>query len=238
MQLTALGTTIFQSSGDNGLHALDVTPCPPFSPIYPGTCPFVVVVGGTQGYQTEVAIDEAGPAGYATGLGWSKYFSFPPFMADAVNPYVASLGGKESGFFDAKKRPYPDIAARGDRHAIIEHGKKVYKTGTSASTPLWAGVATRINSKRRDAGRGKIGWLNPVIYKYPGAFNDIQVGSSSGCGPHSFPAGPGWDLVTGQGSPNYPGRECERLGSHVNYGFLLSLPTAYGPATFFRPPQC
>ncbi|CCG82474.1 Putative uncharacterized protein [Taphrina deformans PYCC 5710] len=34
-------------------------------------------------------------------------------------------------------------------------------------------------------------------------FNDITVGSNPGCGTNGFPTAPGWDPVTGLGSPNF-----------------------------------
>jgi tripeptidyl-peptidase-1 len=34
-------------------------------------------------------------------------------------------------------------------------------------------------------------------------FNDITVGSNPGCGTDGFPASPGWDPVTGAGTPKY-----------------------------------
>lgn len=34
-------------------------------------------------------------------------------------------------------------------------------------------------------------------------FNDVVVGSNPGCGTNGFAAAPGWDPVTGLGSPNF-----------------------------------
>ena len=53
-----------------------------------------------------------------------------------------------------------------------------------------------------------VGFINPILYSNPGAFNDITQGdnncTSSGkmcCAGYS--AGPGWDAVTGMGSPKF-----------------------------------
>ena len=36
------------------------------------------------------------------------------------------------------------------------------------------------------------------------AFNDIKNGSNPGCGTDGFPTAPGWDPVTGLGTPRFP----------------------------------
>ena len=36
------------------------------------------------------------------------------------------------------------------------------------------------------------------------AFNDITNGTNPGCGTEGFSAQPGWDPVTGVGTPNFP----------------------------------
>jgi tripeptidyl-peptidase-1 len=41
------------------------------------------------------------------------------------------------------------------------------------------------------------------LYAHPEAFNDITVGGNPGCGSDGFKAQPGWDPVTGLGSPKY-----------------------------------
>ena len=53
-----------------------------------------------------------------------------------------------------------------------------------------------------------VGFINPILYSNPGAFNDITQGdnncTSSGkmcCAGYS--AGPGWDAVTSMGSPKF-----------------------------------
>lgn len=60
-----------------------------------------------------------------------------------------------------------------------------------------------LNEERLRVGKGPIGFLNPVIYKYPEMFNDVKVGGNPGCGTEGFPASEGWDPVTGVGTPDY-----------------------------------
>jgi tripeptidyl-peptidase-1 len=75
--------------------------------------------------------------------------------------------------------------------------------GTSASCPVVASVITLINQERIKAGKSVVGFINPVIYKNPQAFNDILEGSNPSCGTRGFSATPGWDPATGLGTPNY-----------------------------------
>jgi tripeptidyl-peptidase-1 len=52
-------------------------------------------------------------------------------------------------------------------------------------------------------GKAPLGWLNPLFYANPTAFNDITSGDNPGCHTQGFQAAVGWDPVTGLGSMNY-----------------------------------
>lgn len=39
---------------------------------------------------------------------------------------------------------------------------------------------------------------------FAGVFNDITMGGNQGCGTAGYTAVPGWDPVTGLGTPNFP----------------------------------
>jgi subtilase family serine protease len=78
--------------------------------------------------------------------------------------------------------------------------------GTSLSTPQWAGlvaIADQLNG-------GGLGLLNPYLYaiasdpaKYANAFFDVTVGNNQAFpSVPGYPATPGWDPVTGLGTPN------------------------------------
>lgn len=91
---------------------------------------------------------------------------------------------------------------------------------TSASAPFFAAVVSQLNSVRLEAGKPRLGFLNPLLYKFGlnSGFTDIVDGGSSGCTgtdmysglptpfvPHaSWNATPGWDPVTGLGTPIFP----------------------------------
>ena len=82
--------------------------------------------------------------------------------------------------------------------------------GTSASTPVFAGVVAKLNEVRLAKGAAPLGFLNPLLYKVGAAgtgFNDVTQGRNCGQGScrgnEGFPALAGWDAATGWGSPNY-----------------------------------
>ncbi|KAK6389686.1 hypothetical protein LTR95_019698, partial [Oleoguttula sp. CCFEE 5521] len=72
-----------------------------------------------------------------------------------------------------------------------------------ASAPIIGGIVTLLNEERLAVGKGPIGFLNPVLYSHPWALNDVVNGSNPGCGTNGFSASPGWDPVTGLGTPKY-----------------------------------
>ncbi len=80
--------------------------------------------------------------------------------------------------------------------------------GTSATAPLWAGLIALADQY---AGR-HLGFVNPAIYEigrsayYHQAFHDVTTGDNTpefpGAAITGYKAGPGWDPVTGWGSPD------------------------------------
>lgn len=101
-------------------------------------------------------------------------------------------------------RGYPDISANGVNTVIYNQGAPYLTGGTSASAPTVASLITLINQERIKAGKSVVGFINPVLYKNPHVFNDILEGNNPGCGTNGFEAVPGWDPVTGLGTPDYP----------------------------------
>ena len=90
----------------------------------------------------------------------------------------------------------------GGKYTIQGHG------GTSASAPLWAGLIALAD---QHAGR-HLGFVNAALYRigrsvrYHQAFHDVTAGSNTVRFPprtiSGYHAAPGWDPVTGWGSPN------------------------------------
>jgi len=143
----------------------------------------------------------------STGGGFSVIFEEPPYQK-------ATLPG-------GKQRAVPDVAY----NAAVLHGVLTYLNfpgvpagyyrfgGTSAGAPQWAAIAAIANQR---AGH-PLGFLNSAIYQigklkttYPLAFHDITSGTNSSLqfdvagnpvDVTGYSAGPGWDPVTGFGTP-------------------------------------
>jgi hypothetical protein len=178
------GITFVASSGDYSAPAE-----------YPAFSPNVLSVGGTvlttdpQGnYQSEDGWSGSGGGtsqyeptpGYQSGLGVSM----------RANPDVAY----NSGTPDAKATFAVYDTYNQDKSSPWE---AVY--GTSAGAPQWAGLIAIANQGRHLANLAPLDGASqtlPLLYKMSANdFHDITTGNNG------FAAGPGYDLVTGRGSP-------------------------------------
>ncbi|KAJ7119026.1 family S53 protease [Mycena epipterygia] len=195
MQLTARGVSILFAAGDGGVSGSQSQSCTKFIPTFPSGCPFVTVVGATQGVPETAASFSAG--------GFSNYFAPQSWQTAAVRGYISALGTQFSGLYNTTGRGYPDVAAMGNNIEIVVAGQKGAVAGTSASSPIFASVIGLLNDELVSNGKPVLGFLNPWLYANPGAFNDITSGSNPGCGTAGFSAKAGWDPVTGLGTPNY-----------------------------------
>jgi subtilase family serine protease len=165
--------------------------------------PLVLSVGGTTldaSHTTGAWISET--TWGLSGGGFSHLFRRPAYQNG-----VAGISAK---------RGVPDVAAAATPHTgmviVINTGSRYMIRnggGTSASAPIWAGIIALGDqyAKRH------LGFVNPAIYRiarsprYRQAFHDVTVGDSNTA---KFPnrtitgyrAVPGWDPVTGWGSPN------------------------------------
>jgi subtilase family serine protease len=192
--------TFVASSGDLGAISDDG---PPRQVSLPASDPLVLAVGGTMLGAAQPTGSYLGEMAWnggtdASGGGYSKLFPRP-----AYQDQMARIGAT---------RGVPDVAANADSATamVLEYsdGELRAATGTSASTPLWAGVIALAD---QEAGR-HLGFVNPAIYaiaRGPAgrqAFHDVVTGDNSVLWPTGvfagYNAGPGWDPVTGWGSPD------------------------------------
>ncbi|KAI0779761.1 family S53 protease-like protein [Fomes fomentarius] len=195
--LGARGTSIFFSSGDSGVDDGQDSTCTVFRPTFPSGCPFVTVVGSTQGVVPEAAAD------FSSG-GFSNYFTQPDYQSDAVGAYLSNLGNTNSGLFNTGGRGYPDVSAAGVNYQVNIGGEITPVSGTSASAPLFASIVALLNDRLIAAGKPTMGFLNPFLYSAGRvALDDVTLGSNPGCGTDGFPADAGWDPVTGLGTPDF-----------------------------------
>jgi tripeptidyl-peptidase-1 len=113
-----------------------------------------------------------------------------------------------TGVYNRAGRGYPDVAAVGQNGVIVFQGGAYNDgAGTSMSAPIFAAILTRINEERLAMNLTVLGFVNPSLYENPSMFNDITIGDMSNggeCYGRGFKAVPGWDPVTGLGTPNYP----------------------------------
>lgn len=158
----------------------------------------------------EMAVSDPDPKNpkndFFSGGGFSNVFGLPSYQSHAVTNYLTNHRPRySSDIFNSSghSRAYPDVSALGLNLATVFLGETFGVGGTSASTPIFASIVTLLNEARIMAGKGPIGFLNPTMYANPDAFNDITVGGNPGCGTEGFQCAPGWDPVTGLGTPNF-----------------------------------
>jgi subtilase family serine protease len=192
--------TVVASSGDTGAISDDG---PPVQVSMPASDPLVLGVGGTM-----LAAD--GPDGaYLGEMAWNGGDDASAGGFSSLFPRPAYQDGLARA---GATRGVPDVAANADSDTAMaveySDGELRAATGTSASTPLWAGVIALAD---QEAGR-HLGLVNPAIYSiargpaYHRAFHDVVTGDNSVVWPtgvfDGYTAGPGWDPVTGWGSPD------------------------------------
>ena len=165
------GISYITSSGDNGAGAS-----------WPAASPNVLTVGGTT-----LSVDPQGNR--LDEVGWS--------------------GTGAVGTAPLETLTTPDIAYNADPN----HGFAVYNSttdqgitgwqvlgGTSAGAPQWAALVAIADQGRTLKGKRSLDGLtqtHPAIYSFPADhFHDILTGSNG-----ASSAGPGYDLLTGRGSP-------------------------------------
>ena len=98
----------------------------------------------------------------------------------------------------------PDVAmVAANVFLIANQGQGLVASGTSISSPLWAAYTSLVNQLAVSMGNPLLGFPDPPIYTlaqkagpYAADFHDITSGNNN-----AFSALPGYDLVTGWGSP-------------------------------------
>jgi hypothetical protein len=186
------GVTFVASSGDSGA---------PVS--WPAASPNVLAVGGT-------ALTLGSGNSYASESGWSgsgggpsAFETQPSYQTGVVsqtttgraNPDVAYNASPSTGF-----AVYDSFNYQGNSYGWITIG------GTSAGAPQWAALLAVADQGRALGSQPALDSTNSqevstTLYKnaVPGEFHDVTGGTSTGS--PNYTAGPGYDYVTGLGSP-------------------------------------
>ena len=208
----AAGLSVYAATGDSGSAG-----CPPSTSSqvwYPASDPYVTAVGGTT---LDVATGDesswgspATASGGGGGGGVSSLFPMPSWQTGS--------GVIESGYSSKTAcgqntrycRELPDAAldANPDTGYIIycaavicQNAGWTFAGGTSAATPLLAAMTADANSFSLANGGGRLGFASPFLYTHPGDFRDITDGSNNAAAGDNYPAGTGFDMATGLGSP-------------------------------------
>jgi pseudomonalisin len=221
------GKTIFVSSGDTG-SSCPIVVLPVVGagngvlnqvvPVTnsPASLPYVVAVGGTVLY-TDGAGQRTREYGWAFSGGGSALFTPAPAYqqgtAGLTLPCVTVA---------VTCRGVPDVAAQsGDvlsnGYAIISAGAATEGGGTSLSSPLWEGMWARVQSASPNASGN--GFANESFYRvgknaasYARDFFDVSstdVATGLPATNGLYPTLPGWDYVTGWGTPRVSGLICD-----------------------------
>ncbi|MFC8734506.1 hypothetical protein ACFT5B_18785 [Luteimicrobium sp. NPDC057192] len=183
-----LSTVCTQSTGD------DAWPSG-----YSATNPAVLAVGGTN-LKLDADGNTTGESAWRSTGGGYSFFEKRPAYQDGVTT---------SPF-----RGTPDVSFVADPNT----GVAVYVTvqgehywmqvgGTSLSSPIWAGIITDADQLRAADGKAPFAsagtdgdTIHRAVYSLGDALSDVTTGSNGLCGTECT-AGPGYDTVTGLGSP-------------------------------------
>ena len=239
------GQSIFAAAGDGGsedcgTNALAVDD--------PASQPYVTGVGGTKitalgPAPTQIVWNEkangsgAGGGGISSSHAMPSYQSGAPSSLNVINSHSSGTQCKAAS--GSYCREVPDVSADADPYSgyVIYYGGSWSGIGgTSAAAPLWAAFAALTDASSACAGE-TIGFANPALYgaaetAYSADFNDITSGNNDYMGTNSglYPAGTGYDMASGLGTPNgagLPGTLCaDSSGSVSTTTTLATSPAA------------
>lgn len=189
----AMGITVCCASGDNG--SSDGVNDGADHVDFPASGSYSLACGGSSLRASGVTITNEvvwndGANGGATGGGVSSFFPVPPWQKGLK--VTRASGGATA----LSNRGVPDVCGDADPatgYDVRVDGNDIVIGGTSAVAPLWAGLIARINKAKGTP----CGYVNPQLYKNPGALRDITKGNNG-----DFEATAGWDACTGLGSPD------------------------------------
>jgi len=199
-EMAAQGQSVFAASGDDGEFD------PLINNFYPAEDAWVTSVGGTDLVTT------------GAGGAWSSETAWTD-SGGGISPDGITLPSWQSGVANASNggsnalRNVPDVAmeANTDNYDCNLGTCAGAWGGTSFAAPRWAGFMALANEQAATSGDTRIGFANPALYaigessSYGSNFHDITSGNNdvegTCCGQAFYNAVPGYDLVTGWGSP-------------------------------------
>ena len=206
-RMVAAGATVFAASGDAGAYGCGAPgdPDPRLAVDYPASSPSVVAVGGTtlrreNGGWVETAWSDAS-TGAGTGGGLSTLFARPVWQPGAgprAVPDLSAVADPQTGIGVYG----PDVDGR--RRWLVAGG-------TSGSAPLLAGgLTSTISGLGRTLGFGRLHVPLYAAARDGVGLRDITRGDNL-----RHLAGPGHDLATGLGSPQWSALGPRLVQPHV-----------------------
>ncbi|KAF7881870.1 uncharacterized protein EAF02_006558 [Botrytis sinoallii] len=217
-QLGARGTSVIVASGDKGVGTAcmknDGSNMTHFPPQFPGACPWVTSVSGVRYIDPEQAVC------FSSG-GFSDLWPRPSYQQEAVEDSLQTqLGDRQKGLFDPHGRAFPDLSAQSVRYITADAGHMIYEDGTSCAAPTFAGIIGLLNAARISSHLPPFGFLNPWLHSVgkKSLKEIVHIGSTGFYGHFRFEEGlngspivpyaswnatPGWDSVTGLGTPDF-----------------------------------
>ena len=204
-KMGAMGITVVIASGDSG-SAEDSREGYNYgllAPSMPASIPYCTAVGSTTFISGDSGAESAVNS-FGSGGGFSFDYGQPSYQTEAVQHFFSQNHKLPPHLsYNGSGRGTPDVSTLGSNFWIISEGFWQGVSGTSCSTPTFAGMVTMLNNIRLQSGK-TLGFLNPLIYQNAQAFNDITVGNNDvnhdGYGWYCVP---GWDPITGLGTPNW-----------------------------------
>jgi hypothetical protein len=216
------GKSVFAAAGDTGSTDCRSGPVSSLAVDDPASQPFVTGVGGltlssTSYPPSESVWNDSATTNGAGGGGISTDHTMPSYQA-AASASLNVIDGNSSGAPCSAPpgsycREVPDVSADADPatgYLIVFNGFYTDIGGTSAAAPLWAALAAVGDSSSPCRGTS-IGFANPGLYgaaasAYSSDFSDVTSGDNAytptGYSGSLYPAGGGYDMASGLGSPN------------------------------------
>eukprot|EP01034_Spumella_vulgaris_P030420 gene30420-37632_t len=152
-----MGVTLLSASGDDGVMGFreERPQVCGYDPLFPACSPYVTSVGATMGPQTtgnvEIACTSDQGGVITSGGGFSNVYPTPAWQQSVVTTYletVSDQGNEPHKGYSPTGRGYPDVSLAGYAYLVAANKQLVSESGTSASTPVFAGFVSLVNAKR------------------------------------------------------------------------------------------
>src|ERR1035437_7117581 len=215
-RMAAQGQNFFAASGDYSTWTSSGN-----AEAWPADDAYVVSVGGTD-------LTTAGAGGpWQSETAWADSGGGISPDQIAIPSWQQSSGVINSGNKGSTTyRNGPDVSANANFTFYVCADQTACTANeygwTSVAAPMWAGYMALVNQQAALNGNARLGFINPAIYwfgvaGYSTDFHDITSGTSG-----HYSAVPGYDLVTGWGSPNGTGLIGALAGKSTSADFTMS----------------